>query len=200
MMFLKLTSCFCWLMMCWDCFHSIWPSEFPSSHGPNTNPGNRLSPHGALQGHETRFYIFFKKITLYVFFYKFIKGKSLTLEIYKIIKKSHKVIFFYKFIKCMDLEDFEVLVVLGFWGTLWTLPKHWITYHRSALFTASPREATVCHCRASHTTTQSTIPFKYKPPSISGPLAWSPAWPRVRPRARPDPGLIKRYLQLAIVG
>ena len=47
------------------------------------------------------------------FLNKFIKGKCLTLEVYKIIKKkSHKVIFFYKFIKFMDLEDFEVLVVL----------------------------------------------------------------------------------------
>lgn len=47
-----------------------------------------------------------------MFFYKFIKGKCLTLEVYKIIKKTHKVIFFNKFIKFMDLEDFEVLVVL----------------------------------------------------------------------------------------
>lgn len=33
------------------------------------------------------FYNFIKKITLYVFFNKFIKGKCLTLEVYKIIKK-----------------------------------------------------------------------------------------------------------------
>ena len=26
----------------------------------------------------------------------------------------------------MDLEDFEVLVVLDSWGTLWILPNHWI--------------------------------------------------------------------------